>query len=75
MRTSAVEILRIEAGKRTHRADCLAVEEPLTIRVSGEALSVTMRTPGEDEELVLGFLYGEGVIQRRADILQLRGEK
>ncbi|WP_395094263.1 formate dehydrogenase accessory sulfurtransferase FdhD [Armatimonas sp.] len=73
MRTSAVEILRVEAGKRTYRADCLAVEEPLTIRVSGEALSMTMRTPGEDEELVLGFLYGEGVIQRRADILQLRG--
>ena len=46
----------------------MAVEEPLEIRVDGQALAVTMRTPGHDEELALGFLYGEGVIDapRRA---------
>jgi FdhD protein len=42
--------------------DTVAVEEPLEIRVDGEALAVTMRTPGHDEELALGFLYGEGLI-------------
>jgi len=42
--------------------DDVAVEEPLEIRIDGEALAVTMRTPGHDEELALGFLYGEGLI-------------
>ena len=42
--------------------DRVAVEEPLEIRVDGEPLAVTMRTPGADEELALGFLYGEGLI-------------
>ena len=42
--------------------DLVAVEEPLEIRVDGRAVAVTMRTPGEDEELALGFLYGEGLI-------------
>lgn len=42
--------------------DAVAVEEPLEIRVDGEALAVTMRTPGEDEDLALGFLLGEGLI-------------
>ncbi len=42
--------------------DDVAVEEPLEIRVDGEPLAVTMRTPGHDEELALGFLYGEGLI-------------
>src|SRR5579864_9102625 len=42
--------------------DTVAVEEPLEIRVDGEPLAVTMRTPGHDEELALGFLFGEGLI-------------
>jgi len=42
--------------------DEVAVEEPLEIRVGGRALAVTMRTPGHDEELALGFLHGEGLI-------------
>ncbi|MBV8946887.1 MAG: formate dehydrogenase accessory sulfurtransferase FdhD, partial [Solirubrobacterales bacterium] len=44
------------------RDDVVAVEEPLEIRVDGRPLTVTMRTPGHDEELALGFLYGEGLI-------------
>src|SRR3954469_17858930 len=42
--------------------DEVAVEEPLEIRVDGRPLAVTMRTPGHDEELALGFLLGEGLI-------------
>jgi FdhD protein len=42
--------------------DVVAIEEPLEIRVDGAALAVTMRTPGHDEDLALGFLYGEGLI-------------
>jgi FdhD protein len=50
--------------------DEVAIEEPLEIRVDGEPLAVTMRTPGHDEELALGFLYGEGLISgpRRAGL-------
>src|SRR6202167_4695712 len=43
-------------------ADEVAGEEPLEIRVDGSPLAVTMRTPGHDEELALGFLHGEGLI-------------
>jgi FdhD protein len=42
--------------------DEVAVEEPLEIRVDGEPLTVTMRTPGQDEELAAGFLFGEGLL-------------
>ena len=50
--------------RRDGERDEVAVEEPLEIRVDGVALTVTMRTPGHDEELALGFLYGEGLIDR-----------
>lgn len=55
---------------RDGERDLVAVEEPLEIRVDGEPLSVTMRTPGHDEELALGFLFGEGLIDgpRRAGL-------
>ncbi|WP_241004333.1 formate dehydrogenase accessory sulfurtransferase FdhD [Conexibacter sp. SYSU D00693] len=42
--------------------DRVAVEEPLEVRVGGEPLAVTMRTPGHDEELAVGFLHGEGLL-------------
>lgn len=48
--------------------DAIAVERALEIRVDGRALSVTLRTPGHDEELALGFLAGEGVVRSRADV-------
>jgi FdhD protein len=53
---------------RERERDELAVEEPLEIRVDGAALAVTMRTPGEDEELAVGFLAGEGLIAGAADV-------
>jgi FdhD protein len=49
------------------RRDEVAVEEPLEIRIDGAPLAVTMRTPGHDEELALGFLYGEGLIDGPRD--------
>jgi FdhD protein len=52
----------IAAIERDGQRDEVAVEEPMEIRVDGQALSVTMRTPGHDEELALGFLLGEGLI-------------
>lgn len=50
------------AVRRDGERDLVAVEEPLEIRVDGDPVAVTMRTPGHDEELALGFLYGEGLI-------------
>jgi FdhD protein len=48
---------------RDGESDLVAIEEPLEIRVDGEPIAVTMRTPGHDEELAVGFLYGEGLIE------------
>ncbi|MBA8794226.1 FdhD protein [Friedmanniella endophytica] len=56
----------------SRRSDRLAVEEPLEIRIGGEPFSVTMRTPGEDFELVLGYLYGEGIVVAAGDVRALR---
>lgn len=54
-----VEVVRYPAG--AEERDELAVEEPLEVRVNGRAVAVTMRTPGHDEELALGFLVSEGI--------------
>ena len=54
------------------RADALAVEEPLQIRVDGQDFSTTMRTPGNDFELIHGLLHAEGVIQTREDLTTMR---
>ncbi len=55
---AAVEILRVPGGEQR---DLVAVEEPLELRIDGEPVAVTMRTPGHDEELALGFALGEGL--------------
>ena len=59
MKEDHATTIRIE---RDGAEDFVAVEEPLEIRVDGSPLAITMRTPGRDEELALGFLYGEGLI-------------
>jgi len=48
------------------------VEEPLEIRLGGQSISVTMRTPGNDFELAAGFLFTEGIIQNVAQIREIR---
>jgi FdhD protein len=57
--TAGVQVLRLPDG--TSERDAVAVEEPLEIRVNGEPVAVTMRTPGHDEELALGFCLSEGI--------------
>lgn len=68
----AVAAGMIAAVVRDGQRDDVAVEEPLEIRVDGAPLVVTMRTPGHDEELALGFLHGEGLIDgpRRAGLTE-----
>ncbi len=53
---------------RDGEPDLVAVEEPLEIRAGDEPIAVTMRTPGHDEELAVGFLYGEGLIDGAVDV-------
>jgi FdhD protein len=62
--TSAVEVVRLPGGRA--ESDVVAVEEPLEIRINGEPVAVTMRTPGHDEELALGFCLSEGLAPRDA---------
>lgn len=57
-------------GERTD-VDRVTVEEPLEIRVGGETLAVTMRTPGNDFELAAGFLAAEGIVSRPEEILRI----
>lgn len=63
-----VRRLSADGGVR-ERADVLAGEEPLEIRVDGRSYAVTMRTPGHDVELVAGFLVSEGVLTAPDDVL------
>jgi FdhD protein len=67
----ATWIERLRAGERRRTQDELAVEEPLEIRVDGAPLAVTMRTPGEDEDLAVGFLAGEGLIGGPDDVVDV----
>src|SRR5262245_41104300 len=57
--TARVGVLRLPEG--AEEPDLLAVEEPLEIRIGGRPVAVTMRTPGHDEELALGFCLSEGL--------------
>ena len=63
--------IRIGEAPRS-KQDSLAIEEPLEIRVGGASFSVTMRTPGDDFDLVAGFLVSEGVIASREDLPTMR---
>jgi FdhD protein len=65
-------VLRLEGDDATTRPDTLVVEEPLEVRVGGVAVSVTMRTPGDDFDLVAGFLVTEGVITDGGQLATMR---
>ncbi len=73
--TQAVKTRRIQRVERHSihsRDDTIAVEEPLEIRIGERPLVVTMRTPGHDFELTAGFLFTEGIIEKKTDLLDLR---
>jgi FdhD protein len=61
-------VLRVDGAGGTYSDEWLAVEEPLEIQVAGESVATTMRTPGEDHYLALGFLFAEGVISGADDV-------
>jgi FdhD protein len=65
-------VLRIRGPQHSTRPDTVAAEEPLEIRLGGTPLAVTMRTPGDDFDLVHGFLATEGVIAGHDDVAGLR---
>jgi FdhD protein len=65
-------VLRLVDGAPTERSDTLVAEEPLEVRVAGTAVSVTMRTPGDDFDLVAGFLLTEGVVQAGEELAAMR---
>jgi FdhD protein len=74
-RTQRRRIQRISLsaeGPAGARADLLAVEEPLEIRIGGQPLTVTMRTPGDDLDLAAGFLFTEGLLSPAVDLRQIR---
>lgn len=64
-------MVRWESGQRESVRDEVVIEEPLEIRVRGRAVSVTMRTPGHDDELAIGFLLTENVIAAPRDVQKI----
>lgn len=78
--TARTGVLRLRDGRAEQVQDVLAVEEPLEIRLgytdprkgrTHRSVSITMRTPGNDEALALGFLHSESIVRRRADITSI----
>ena len=67
------QVVEWKEGIARRVEDALAGEEPLEIRIGRRAISVTMRTPGHDEELAAGFLYTEGVVEKPEQIVSLAG--
>jgi FdhD protein len=80
-----VEVDALRDAGHVHRGDVVAVEEPLEIRLlrehekaehsnggTGRSVSITMRTPGNDAELALGFLFGEGILREPRDVIDAR---
>jgi len=66
--SAARDITRLRDGIVECMVDALTVEEPLEIRVAGQAVAITMRTPGHDEELAAGFCLTEGIIAEAAEL-------
>ena len=75
----AIDINKFRNGQRSLQADCVAVEEPLEIRLgfstadgrAVKSISITMRTPGNDNELAAGFLFTESIIHSADDIASI----
>jgi FdhD protein len=75
-----IALQRFENGVFTPKTDAVSVEEPLEIRIAFgpeenriiQPLSITMRTPGNDDELAVGFLFTEGIIHNQTDVLSAK---
>ncbi len=65
-------IVKVREERRSEAADWVVVEEPLEIRVGGDALAVIMRTPGHDIELAVGFALTEGIVRAADEIGTIR---
>ena len=70
-------VVRVRDGHVDESPDFLAAEEPLEIRLAGEQVAVTMRTPGNDTELAVGFLIGEGIVRPEdlAGVMECRSDE
>ncbi|MBL7809156.1 MAG: formate dehydrogenase accessory sulfurtransferase FdhD [Saprospiraceae bacterium] len=81
MHTKSVQIRKYKGDTFQDTTDLLAVEEPLEIRVEygplkhrkSKNISITMRTPGSDEDLAVGFLFTEGVVRQPDDVFSVKG--
>ncbi|HEY0963435.1 MAG TPA: formate dehydrogenase accessory sulfurtransferase FdhD [Pseudomonadales bacterium] len=82
--STQTDVLRVRAGRAESVKDVLAVEEPLEIRLgytdprkgrTHRSVSITMRTPGDDTALALGFLFSESIVRRRGDITSIDTSK
>jgi FdhD protein len=72
--TIAVPVQTLDKSFRSSRSDSLAIEEPLQLCLNGSPLSITMRTPGSDLDLAVGFLFTEGIIEDVSQILSMGAE-
>ncbi len=78
-RTRSLDIHRVSGSSVDEAADLVAIEEPLEIRLgfrdgddrSEKSVSITMRTPGNDDELAVGFLFAEGLLRSPADLVEI----
>jgi FdhD protein len=79
LHTSPIEVHRVSGTVALRARDTVAIEDPLEIQIGQErkgmrtirSVSVTMRTPGHDDELAIGFLFGEGILNQRSDVAQI----
>ncbi|MBT8131040.1 MAG: formate dehydrogenase accessory sulfurtransferase FdhD [Gammaproteobacteria bacterium] len=77
IRSKSLAIAKVQGASRFDCPDSVAIEEPLEIRLgyatdsgrTSRSISITMRTPGDDVALALGFLYGESIINSHADVI------